>query len=168
MLPTVAPDPRSAIPLRQFHRCRTRSYYRPRGLVTGAGTTAPIPGRRGGSWRPPARTSVPAWSGATAWLHALQAVLASPAGEVHRRRLSVRLETAVDVAAEDARAADSRTGRHVTTSHATVAALLDEMAEIPGLRGVMLTFDDFVIGMDQFGTRIQPLMKSRAHILAAA
>ncbi|RYI96846.1 MAG: LLM class flavin-dependent oxidoreductase, partial [Acetobacteraceae bacterium] len=53
-------------------------------------------------------------------------------------------------------------------SYATVAALLDEMAAIPGITGVMLTFDDFVIGMDQFGTRIQPLMKSRAHILAAA
>ncbi len=53
-------------------------------------------------------------------------------------------------------------------SYATVAALLDEMSEIPGLRGVMLTFDDFVIGMEQFGTRIQPLMKSRAHLLAAA
>ncbi|MDB5373966.1 MAG: Pyrimidine monooxygenase RutA, partial [Belnapia sp.] len=53
-------------------------------------------------------------------------------------------------------------------SYATVAGLLDEMAEIPGLRGVMLTFDDFVLGMEKFGTRIQPLMKSRAHVLAAA
>jgi pyrimidine oxygenase len=26
----------------------------------------------------------------------------------------------------------------------------------------MLTFDDFLIGMEQFGERIQPLMKSRA------
>ena len=25
---------------------------------------------------------------------------------------------------------------------------------VPGVRGVMLTFDDFVIGMEQFGTRI--------------
>ena len=31
----------------------------------------------------------------------------------------------------------------------------------PGVRGVMLTFDDFVIGMEQFGTRILPLMRSR-------
>jgi hypothetical protein len=38
----------------------------------------------------------------------------------------------------------------------------------PGLRGVMLTFDDFIIGMEQFGTRIQPLMKSRAHVMATA
>jgi pyrimidine oxygenase len=28
----------------------------------------------------------------------------------------------------------------------------------------MLTFDDFLIGMEAFGQRIQPLMKSRAHI----
>jgi len=27
---------------------------------------------------------------------------------------------------------------------------------------MMLTFDDFISGMEQFGTRIQPLMRSRA------
>jgi pyrimidine oxygenase len=53
-------------------------------------------------------------------------------------------------------------------SYATVAALLDELSEIPGLRGVMLTFDDFLIGMEQYGTRIQPLMKSRSQRAAAA
>jgi len=41
------------------------------------------------------------------------------------------------------------------------------MATVPGVRGVMLTFDDFVIGMEQFGQRIQPLMKCRAAALAA-
>ncbi len=46
-------------------------------------------------------------------------------------------------------------------SYAKVAALLDELAEVPGVAGAMMTFDDFVIGMEQFGTRIQPLMKSR-------
>ncbi len=50
-------------------------------------------------------------------------------------------------------------------SYAKVAALLDE---IPGLAGVMLTFDDFVIGMDQFGTRIQPRIKGRARVLESA
>ena len=30
------------------------------------------------------------------------------------------------------------------------------------------TCDDFVKGMDQFGRYIQPLMKSRAHVLQAA
>jgi pyrimidine oxygenase len=46
-------------------------------------------------------------------------------------------------------------------SYASVAGMLDQVAGIPGVRGVMLTFDDFVIGMEQFGTRIQPLMASR-------
>src|ERR1700683_3446745 len=46
-------------------------------------------------------------------------------------------------------------------SYATVARMLDQVAEVPGVRGVMLTFDDFVIGMERFGTRIQPLLASR-------
>jgi pyrimidine oxygenase len=53
-------------------------------------------------------------------------------------------------------------------SYATVARQLDELAETPGLAGVMLTFDDFLIGMEQFGTRIQPLMKCRQHLARAA
>jgi pyrimidine oxygenase len=36
-----------------------------------------------------------------------------------------------------------------------------------GARGVILTFDDFRIGMGQFGQRIQPLMKSRVTALVA-
>jgi len=47
-------------------------------------------------------------------------------------------------------------------SYETVAKHLDELALTPGLRGVMLTFDDYTIGMEQFGTRIQPLMACRA------
>jgi pyrimidine oxygenase len=31
-----------------------------------------------------------------------------------------------------------------------------------------MTFDDFVIGMEQFGTRIQPLMKCRSNLPIAA
>ncbi|GGC61438.1 pyrimidine monooxygenase RutA [Siccirubricoccus deserti] len=53
-------------------------------------------------------------------------------------------------------------------SYATVARQLDALAETPGLAGVMLTFDDFLIGMEQFGTRIQPLMQSRRHLARAA
>lgn len=53
-------------------------------------------------------------------------------------------------------------------SYATVARLLDEMAEVEGLAGVMLTFDDFVIGIEQFGQRIQPLMRSRQKLAVAA
>jgi pyrimidine oxygenase len=33
---------------------------------------------------------------------------------------------------------------------------------------VMLTFDDFVEGMDKFGERIQPLMTSRRHVMERA
>jgi pyrimidine oxygenase len=77
--------------------------------------------------------------------------------------------------------ADSTAGRmtrdpsHVPThmarfvgSYATVARLLDEMAAIPGLRGVMLAFDEFLVGMEQFGRHIQPLMRSRTGAKAVA
>lgn len=47
-------------------------------------------------------------------------------------------------------------------SYQSVARMLDEVAEVPGTGGVLLTFDDFVQGIEDFGTRIQPLMKSRA------
>jgi pyrimidine oxygenase len=47
-------------------------------------------------------------------------------------------------------------------SYASVAKMLDECASVPATKGIMLTFDDFLIGMEQFGQRIQPLMKSRA------
>ncbi|ONG53797.1 pyrimidine utilization protein A [Pseudoroseomonas deserti] len=56
-------------------------------------------------------------------------------------------------------------------SYATVAALLDELEDVPGIGGVMLTFDDFVKGIEAFGQRIQPLMRSRRAVvegLAAA
>jgi pyrimidine oxygenase len=59
-------------------------------------------------------------------------------------------------------------GSRLIGSYATIARLLDEMAEIDGLAGVMLTFDDFIIGIEQFGQRIQPLMKSRMKFAAAA
>ncbi|RYF63193.1 MAG: LLM class flavin-dependent oxidoreductase, partial [Comamonadaceae bacterium] len=46
-------------------------------------------------------------------------------------------------------------------SWASVARMLDEMAEVPGTEGVLLTFDDFVQGVEAFGEHIQPLMHSR-------
>ncbi|WP_226583141.1 pyrimidine utilization protein A [Acuticoccus sediminis] len=49
----------------------------------------------------------------------------------------------------------------IVGSYETVAAMLDEAAAVPHVKGIMLTFDDFVIGIDQFGQRIQPLMTSR-------
>lgn len=53
-------------------------------------------------------------------------------------------------------------------SFETVARLLDECAAMPGLQGVMLTFDDYREGLEKFGTRIQPLMRSRANLSIAA
>jgi pyrimidine oxygenase len=46
-------------------------------------------------------------------------------------------------------------------SYASVARMLDEVAQVEGTEGVLLTFDNFVEGVENFGTRIQPLMKSR-------
>jgi len=53
-------------------------------------------------------------------------------------------------------------------SHAKVARMLDEMATIPGLAGVLLTFDEFISGTEIFGERIQPLMACRRHITPLA
>ncbi len=53
-------------------------------------------------------------------------------------------------------------------SHATIARLLDEVATIPGLAGVMLTFDEFITGTEAFGGRVQPLMQSRRHVTPMA
>jgi len=53
-------------------------------------------------------------------------------------------------------------------SYASVARMMDEVASIPGLGGVLLTFDEFVTGTRDFGERIQPLMKSRRNIASAA
>ena len=51
-------------------------------------------------------------------------------------------------------------------SYASIASMLDEAAGVPGTTGVMLCFDDFVAGMEAFGTRIQPRRRSRCVALA--
>jgi len=53
-------------------------------------------------------------------------------------------------------------------SYATVARMLDEVAAVPGTKGIMMTFDDFVVGIEKFGKYIQPLMHSRADRLPLA
>ena len=53
-------------------------------------------------------------------------------------------------------------------SHASVARLLDEVATIPGMAGVLLTFDEFISGTEIFGERIQPLMNCRRHVAPLA
>jgi pyrimidine oxygenase len=88
----------------------------------------------------------------------------------------------VDQAGNDTSAADGSTAKHISLpegavnlnmgtivgSYASVAAMLDEAAAIPGTKGIMLAFDDFLIGMDAFGERIQPLMESRRDAVLAA
>jgi pyrimidine oxygenase len=46
--------------------------------------------------------------------------------------------------------------------------MLDEVAGVPGASGVLLTFDDFASGVENFGKRIQPLIKSKAHVKVRA
>ncbi len=52
-------------------------------------------------------------------------------------------------------------------SYETVARLLDEVGTVDGCDGVLLTFDDFIKGTEDFGARIQPLMKTRQHVETA-
>ena len=49
-------------------------------------------------------------------------------------------------------------------SYTKVASLLDEAATVTGTKGIMLVFDDFEEGIENFGQKIQPLMKSRSHV----
>ena len=49
----------------------------------------------------------------------------------------------------------------IVGSYESVARMLDEASTVPGTKGLMLTFDDFIEGMEAFGTRIQPLMTCR-------
>ena len=35
--------------------------------------------------------------------------------------------------------------------------MMDEVATMSGVKDIMLTFDDFLVGLDKFGKRIQPL-----------
>ena len=46
-------------------------------------------------------------------------------------------------------------------SYSSIARMLDEMLSVLSVEGVMMTFDDFVIGMEAFGTRILPLLRCR-------
>ncbi|WP_174278233.1 pyrimidine utilization protein A [Sphingomonas bacterium] len=53
-------------------------------------------------------------------------------------------------------------------SYETVANLLDEAAAVPGVKGVMLCFDDYGTAMDDWGLRIQPLMRCRSYVTPVA
>ncbi|MGL3607868.1 pyrimidine utilization protein A [Rhizobium sp. G187] len=87
-----------------------------------------------------------------------------------------------DQGSKDQSAADNSTARHINLpegavnfnmgtlvgSYENIAKMLDEAAAVEGTKGIMLTFDDFLVGLDQFGQRIQPLMASRSNLQIAA
>jgi pyrimidine oxygenase len=52
-------------------------------------------------------------------------------------------------------------------SYATVARLVDELATVPGVEGIMLTFDDFIEGINKSGGHIMPLIECRKVGVAA-
>jgi pyrimidine oxygenase len=47
-------------------------------------------------------------------------------------------------------------------SYEKIAGMLDDAGTIEGTKGIMMVFDDFLVGLEKFGTKIQPLMKSRS------
>ena len=49
----------------------------------------------------------------------------------------------------------------IVGSHATIAAKLDEVAAIPGVKGTMCVFDDYPVATKEFGEKVMPLMESR-------
>ena len=67
---------------------------------------------------------------------------------------------------KDPSQAKSNGGPKLIGSYENVARMLDVLAEQPGIDGIMLIFDDFITGIEQFGQYIQPLMKSRNGALA--
>lgn len=71
-----------------------------------------------------AYAAVPVWSSARAWLALVRRVLSSRRGERARRQAKLAPDTLMRVARDDARSADWRTGRGVSTSHETVARRL--------------------------------------------
>jgi pyrimidine oxygenase len=46
-------------------------------------------------------------------------------------------------------------------SYQQVAEMLDEMAQVPGTRGIMLVLDDFVPALEAFAEHIQPKLACR-------
>ncbi|MCS6891507.1 MAG: pyrimidine utilization protein A [Rhodovarius sp.] len=93
---------------------------------------------------------------AIAWLTAQAGADKRPGSDTNVRQLA------------DAASAVNLNMSTLVGSYASVARMLDEMAAVPGCGGVMLTFDDFEKGVEDFGTRIQPLMACRSHVKAAA
>ena len=93
---------------------------------------------------------------AIAWLGVQGAVDTKSAGDTNIRQM-----------ADPTSAVNLNMGTLVG-SYAKVAQMLDAVATVPGTGGVLLVFDDFLKGLEDFGTRIQPLMRSRGHVTSGA
>ncbi len=53
-------------------------------------------------------------------------------------------------------------------SPATIARHIDQLASVPGTVGIMLTFDDFIEGLERFGTEVMPLLECRSADVASS
>jgi pyrimidine oxygenase len=52
----------------------------------------------------------------------------------------------------------------VAGSPETIARHIDTLAAVDGTVGIMLTFDDFIDGLERFGTEVMPLLECRAAV----
>jgi pyrimidine oxygenase len=57
-----------------------------------------------------------------------------------------------------ARAAKAVSPAAIVGSPATVAERFAELGTVPGTKGFMLNFDDFLEGVEVFGTEVMPLL----------
>lgn len=71
-----------------------------------------------------AYSRVVSWQSATSWLALVRRMLGSARGEQLRGKVKISADTVLRVAQMDAQSADRRTGRGVSTSHASVARQL--------------------------------------------
>jgi pyrimidine oxygenase len=55
----------------------------------------------------------------------------------------------------------------IAGSPSTVARQIDELAAVPGTGGMMLIFDDFVEGVERFGSEVMPLLDCRPSMKVA-
>jgi pyrimidine oxygenase len=95
--------------------------------------------------------------------HAVQQAVAAAA--LHNTSFSEHSSTKVIIDTQQAVNANMGT---LVGSYAEVAAMLDEVASVEGVSGVMLVFDEFREGIEKFGQFVQPLMTARSHLKTAA
>ena len=97
------------------------------------------------------------------WAHGQSAADKSAPADSTAGRMAANTATML----KNPKLAEPHGGLRLIGSYENVARMLDAMAETPGLGGIMLTFDDFIIGIEQFGQYIQPRMRSRSNLVAA-